>query len=167
MEPMLLKKAQKEHEAALKDSTISAPAEFDFEAYKEKELKKGEAQQKMGLKYYNLVAFLALPIYALISFFVYRKPYNYGEHLVINAYMQGFLLISILFAFIISLVTHPLVYYGMFMLSIVYYLYVYGKLYQLPFWDNMLKLLKFFGIMFGAMLFLFLVGIVVGFVRSR
>jgi len=66
-----------------------------------------------SLKYSNLITLLAIPLFALISRFTFRKqPENYYEHVVMNAYVQ------VLFS-IVSIVTFPLVY-----LFSIYFLYV-------------------------------------------
>ena len=56
-----------------------------------------------SFKYYHFVTLLAIPLFALISRYTFRKqPENYYEHVVMNAYVQ------VLFS-LLSLVTFPLV----------------------------------------------------------
>ncbi len=104
---------------------------------------------KLQMKYYNLYNFLILPIYTLIAFLVFRKPYNYGEHLIINTYLLGLLtfLGTLLFVFSIG----PLI------LMFIYYSYAYNKLYRFTFGQLLLKILKFIGIL----LLVFLISIVI------
>ena len=96
------------------------------------------------LKYYNIIAFLSLPFIVLIAFIVFGKPYNYGEHFVINVYLNA---VTILFSSIIFIFT---VVTGMGYLtdkalffSMIYYSYAYGKLYKLSLLQILLKFLKF------------------------
>ncbi len=166
MEPFYKKLALEEHEAALKDSTLSEPAEFDFAKYKAEIIKNSNDMQKDVLKNYNFWAFLLLPIYAFIAFIVYRKPYSYGEHLVINAYIQGLLLLVAVVFFLISLVVSPMVYFALLPMSILYYLYAYAKLYKLSFGASIPKLFKFFMVLLGVSVVMFLLGVFVGFLRS-
>ena len=95
------------------------------------------------LQYFNLITFLFIPFYALVSKWTYRKPHNYGEHIVMNAYLQGFTMYISVITFFISMFTHPLVYIGSTLLYIVYYLYAMGRLYQHSFTKSILKLLRF------------------------
>jgi len=50
-------------------------------------------QIKWMITNYNYYMFLSLPLYALFAFIIYRKPYNYGEHLVINAFILGVIIL--------------------------------------------------------------------------
>ena len=71
---------------------------------------------------FNLIAFLFLPFYSLLSKLTYRKPYNYGEHIVINAYLQGTTMYFSIIAFFIALLIHPLAFSLSMLLYIIYYL---------------------------------------------
>ena len=95
------------------------------------------------LKYFNLMAFLFLPVYALTSKWTYRKPHNFGEHIVMNAFLQGTTMYISLIFFLISLFTHPLVYSASMLLYIVYYLFAFSKLYNHSFGKSILKFLRF------------------------
>ena len=111
------------------------------------------------LKYYNLISFLSLPLFTLIAFFVFRKPYNYGEHLVINTYILSMTTFLGILLFIFSLLTGiNVLYYGTIM-TFLYYSYVYKKLYELSFGRLLLKILKFIGLL---LLFLILSAIIIG-----
>ena len=111
------------------------------------------------LKYYNLISFLSLPLFTLIAFFVFRKPYNYGEHLVINTYILSMTTFLGILLFIFSLLTGiNVLYYGTIM-TFLYYSYVYKKLYELSFGQLILKILKFIGLL---LLFLILSAIIIG-----
>ena len=121
--------------------------------------KRTEDIQKTILKYYNIYTFLLIPFYALISYWVFGKPYNYTEHLIINSYLQGFIFfISIIF-FLLSIWVHPS-FYGFAILSMIaYYSYAYKKLYNYGYGKVIVKFLKFLGIMIGSSLVLFLLGV--------
>lgn len=81
------------------------------------------------MKYFSLATFLLIPVYAFISFLTYRKPFNYAEHIILNAYLQGFsFLISSIF-FVLSLV-QPALYYFYFLIIIIYYWYAMSKLHN-------------------------------------
>lgn len=103
--------------------------------------------QQSLMQNWNVFSFLFLPIYTLIAWWVFGGPYNLGEHLVINAYIQGitFLLMTILF--LVSLVGGAIFYQLSYFLMVLYYSYSYARLYQHSFGKAMLKLLKFVGIM--------------------
>lgn len=130
----------------------------EFNQQKTEQLKKSENIQKSILKYFNIFTFLLIPFYTLIAYLVFRKPYNYGEHLIITCYSQGFLfLVSILF-FALSLVLNPIIYSFSILIAIVYYLYAYGRLYQLSAKKLVVKFLKFLGIL----LLFILTGVIIG-----
>lgn len=95
---------------------------------------------KSMLKYYNLISFLSIPFVAFLSFLVFRKPYNYGEHIVINAYLQGFFtLVSLFFfLFIPSLLNFSL------LLMFIYYIYVFHRFLRKTYLQSFLSVLKFF-----------------------
>ena len=106
-----------------------------------------EVLMKFQLKYYNLFAFLLLPFYTLISFLVFRKPYNFGEHLVINTYLQSITSFFSVLLFIFSLLIGINLFgTGITILPFLYYCFAFKKLYKLTFGQLLLKVLKFFGI---------------------
>lgn len=112
--------------------------------------------QKGILKYYNIYTFLLIPFYALISYWVFGKPYNYTEHLIINSYLQGFVfLVSILF-FLLSIWVHSSLYGFTLLAILIYYSYTYKKLYNYGYGKVIVKFLKFLGIMIGVFVALIL-----------
>lgn len=123
----------------------------------EKEFKKGMMEFQM--KYYNLFAFLLLPIYTLIAFIVFRKPYNYGEYLIINTYIQDTttLLGALLFIFSI-IIGFNLFGTGIMIVPFFYYCFAYKKLNKLTFGQILLKALKFIGIFLLIMVMIVLIG---------
>lgn len=112
------------------------------------------------LKYFNIYSFALLPLYAFVGFLVFRKQNNYTEHLIINAYLQGFLFLWTTLFFLITLVAFESLYNYSIVLTIFFYQYAYAKLYKLSFGQSILYLLKFLGI--GIILMLILVIISVG-----
>lgn len=114
------------------------------------------------VQYYNYVMFFSLPIFAFIAFIVYRKPYNYGEHLVINAYILGAIIMFSLIITILSIYVDEGIYSYSSLISALFYLYAYTKLYKHSIWDALLKLL-FLGLMgIGLMLLSVVVGFIFG-----
>ena len=51
------------------------------------------------LRNFNIITFLFLPFYALLSKLTYTKPHNFGEHIVINSYILGTTMFLTLFSF--------------------------------------------------------------------
>jgi len=117
--------------------------------------------QETILKYFQIYSFLLLPLYALFSFVVYRKRYNYGEHLVINAYLQGLMFIVTPIFFIGSLYIWSELYAISFLLVFILYMYVFTKLFEHTFLQSILYFLKFVGIGLGLMLILVLLAVLV------
>ncbi|PWG04163.1 DUF3667 domain-containing protein [Polaribacter aquimarinus] len=125
-------------------------------------LKVQEAYFKFFLQYFNLITFLILPLYALTSKWTYRKPHNYGEHIVMNAYLQGFTMYISLITFFISMYTSPLVYMSSMFLYFIYYLFAFGRLYNHSFIKSVVKFLKFL-LVLGLVITLFtLVILIIG-----
>lgn len=115
------------------------------------------------LKYYNLFAFLFLPIYTLISFLVFRKPYNFGEHLLINTYLQSITTFLSLLLFLLSLLLGINMFgAGIIILPFLFYSFAYKKLYKLTFGRLLLKILKFIGIF----LLLMIIPVMIGFLSA-
>lgn len=113
---------------------------------------------KFTLQYFNLFAFLFLIIYASLSKWTYPKPHNFGEHIVMNAYVYGFETYFSIIAFFLALVVHPSIYGYSLFTYFVYYLYCFGKLYKLSLGKSLLKLLRFL----LGMAILFLIFTVIG-----
>ncbi|MEE9362525.1 MAG: DUF3667 domain-containing protein [Cellulophaga sp.] len=134
---------------------------FDTATYIKDTVKSTAEIQKYILKYYNLYSFLLLPVYTFLAFLVYRKPHNYGEHLIINAYIQGFSLLSLSFIFGISILVHPMLFNLNILLLFFYYLYAYRKLYKHSFWRSVLKILKFLGLLILAFIIFCVLGIII------
>jgi hypothetical protein len=114
-------------------------------------------------KHYNYLSFLFLPFYALIAMLVYGKPNNYGEHLVINAYIHGLLfLFGLLLFFATLLVRQDFYTGGSLLLTVLIYLYAYKKYKKHTIGETVVMLLKFIGIMLVLMILLVLIGVLIG-----
>ncbi|MEX0275789.1 MAG: DUF3667 domain-containing protein [Flavobacteriaceae bacterium] len=134
---------------------------YASENYQKFNLEMNQKFQKHMLTYYNVYNFLMLPLYALIAFLVYGKPYKYGEHLVIITYCQGlgFLITGI--AFLVGiLMSSPSIFSFSLIIVVFLYLYIYGRLYRLGLGTSIVKFLLFvaiLGIFFMAIIVLTIV----------
>ena len=115
------------------------------------------------LRYYNLLSFLFIVIYALLSKWTFWKPHNFGEHVVINAYLFAFTIYISLVMFFLALVVHPSIYMYSIPLYIIYYMFAFGKLYKLSIWKNILKLFRFLLLLLIMMIFFTIIGAIIGF----
>lgn len=140
------------------------------EEFKQEQLDRNAEVQKSILKYFNLFAFVILPIYTFIAFLVFGKPYNYGEHLVINAFIQGVTFLMTVLFFLGSLFVSPHLYFLSMLVMVIFYTYVYAKLYDLTFGKSMVKVLKFIGVLLGVILafavVLFIIGVIFGLAKK-
>lgn len=119
------------------------------------------------LRYYNLLTFFFLFIYAVLSKYTFWKPHNLGEHIVINSYIFGFTTYISILLFFISIVVHPSIYmYSMFF-YIIFYMYTFGRFYKLSVGKNLVKLFKFLlGLLIlviATMIASIVIGIVLGY----
>ena len=160
MDEQIVKPTLKVDSLKIAGDTAKAEKLEEMRHFKEDQLKMNEEFQENILKHYHLFSFLFLPIYALMCLIVFGKRYNYAEHLVANAYIQGLLLITIAVLLVISLLIHPAIYSLMMPLTMFYYGYSYGKFYKLTIWQSILKFLKFLLVLLTMFFILFLVGVV-------
>jgi len=116
---------------------------------KDLDLERVDQIQSEILKYFNIGTLLLIPLYSLFTYIIYRKIYNYAEHLVFNAYVQGTGFISALAFFYLSLIIHPMVYSLTTLATWFVHAYIFGKLYRLSAGMSLLKLVLF-NIMFAA-----------------
>ncbi|TVZ57128.1 uncharacterized protein DUF3667 [Lutibacter sp. Hel_I_33_5] len=144
----------------------------------EKELKKLQIEQNSAkttivflekyvnfiLHNFNFVVFLFIPFYAFLSKWTYRKPHNYGEHIVINAYLQGTSMYFSIFFFFLSLLIHPKIFAGSMILLMFYYLYSFGKLYSLRFWKSFTKLIRFILVLIITTIIFIIIGGILAFI---
>lgn len=116
------------------------------------------------LRYLNLLTFVFLLIYAVLSKWTFWKPHNFGEHIVMNGYMYGFVTYLTLIAFFLSMVIHPTIYMITILASILYYMYAFGKIYKLSIGENILKLLRFLLGLIIVVVILGIITVVIGFI---
>jgi hypothetical protein len=105
--------------------------------------------QSNALRYFNLISFLSLPIYAFVSLLVFGRKFTYGEHLVINCYLQGLSFFGGILFFLGGVYFWtPLIYIQLFFI-IPFYLWTYAKLLNFGFGKALLKFLLFLAVMLG------------------
>ena len=159
--------AQIEELKATAEMDIAAKKDLTKNEVQQLEIKKKGAQLQLNflegymnftLQYYNLFAFLFLIIYAALSKWTFWKPHNFGEHIVINAYIFGFTIYVSLILFFLSIVIHPSIYSYSMVLYILFYMYAFGQLYKLSIWKNILKLLRFI----LGLIILFIIAMIIG-----
>lgn len=116
------------------------------------------------LKYYNTVSFILLPFYTLLAFLVFGKPFNFGEHLIINTYLQGILTFLSVVLFLLSLWTKiNFVLYGIPPLLFIYYIFTYQKIYKFNPGRFILKIFKFIGLLMAFLLLILILSYIIGF----
>jgi len=125
-----------------------------------------KAYAELQLNYYNLLSFLFLPILTFIAFLVFRKPYNFGEHLVINSYFLGITTFFGVITFIISTLTGNKIFHYSSLIMFLYYSYAYKKIYELSFGKLLLKILKFIGILLLVLIIFVIISILIGIVSA-
>jgi hypothetical protein len=144
--------------------------EFDAATYKKEQMERITDLSSFMLKYFNLIVLLLLPLYTFLAFLTYRRPYNYGEHLVINSYIQGLSFLATSLLFTISVFTNPSVYMLAIVLLVIYYTYAYGRLYKLSVAESILSFLKFSGILIfmiiGTGILSLIAGIAIGYLSQ-
>lgn len=106
-----------------------------------------KAFMEFQLKHYNLISFLFLPIFALIAFLVFGKPYNYAEHLLINTYLLGIITFFRVLIFMFSLIIKFNILSFENFFTFIFYFYTYKKIYKLTFGKLSFKILKFIGML--------------------
>ena len=140
---------------------------YEDPAFQEKSRADAKKSQKFVLDYLNILTIINLPLYALISWIVFRKPYNFGEHLVVNSYLQGIgFLFSTVF-FCLAIAVHPSLFFLSLVSTFFMYCYAYKQLYQLG-WDGLLlKVLIFIAVMIGLTVILGILFFVIGFLGVK
>lgn len=151
--------------------------ELDAESAQKRQQRilENEAMQKniqsSILKYFNIFSFLYLPFYSLLSYWTYRKPHNFGEHLVINAYIQGTLFLSTITLFLFSIAIEKGIFAFNILLYIPFYLYALSRVYEHSFGQAIMKFLRFLLVFlvvaFVFMVIFFLIGLVFAVIYSN
>jgi hypothetical protein len=127
--------------------------------FQKENLETNKKFQQNFLKYFNIISFLSLPIYALISLLVFGRKLTYGEHLVTNCYLQGLSFITGIFLFLGSVyVWSPLIFIQFFFIM-PFYLWTYAKLLDFGWGKALLKFLLFLGILIGVLLVFVIIGV--------
>jgi hypothetical protein len=121
------------------------------------QVKYTEGMMQFMLRYYNLMAFAFLLIYATLSKWTFLKPHNFGEHIIINAYIYGLTNYLSIVLFLIAVIVHPSIYMFSMLGYMLYYMFCFGKFYNLSLGKNILKLLRF-------LVGLLIIGLVLGFI---
>ncbi len=115
-------------------------------------LEQSKQIQNYSLKYFNIISFALLPVFALISLLVFGRRFNYGEHLVINSYLQGLnFFVGIFFVIGSIYLWEPLFYIQLFIV-IPYYLWTFAKLMNFGLGKVILKFLLFIAVLIGLLL---------------
>lgn len=107
------------------------------------QLKFNSSMMEFMLRYMNLLSFVFLVLFAVLSKWTFWKPYNFGEHLVINAFLYGFTMYLSLILFFFAIVIHPSIYFFSTILYFIYYMYAFGKFFDLSPGKIILMFLKF------------------------
>lgn len=126
------------------------------------QLKFNDGMLDFMLQYYNILAFLFVFLYALLSKWTFWKPHNFGEHIVMNAYLYGFTTYLSLILFGLSLVFHPSIYLYSVLIYILYYMYAFGKFYNLSIGKNLLKLLRFIVGLLIVFVIIMIIALIIG-----
>lgn len=134
----------------------------EFQKQRKESLQLNTKIQSWILQYFNIFTFLMVPVYGFMAYLVYRKPFNYGEHLVIVSYLQGFVFLTSILFFIVGLLTHPALYYTNVLVAVFFYLFVYKRLYQETVKRTIWRLFKFVGIALLVFISLMLIGFIIG-----
>ncbi|MFD2562062.1 DUF3667 domain-containing protein [Aquimarina rubra] len=139
-----------------------------FEDFMQEQIEGQKKTQGMLLKYFNLSAFLLMPVYTFIAFLVFgRKKYNFAEHLVINCYVQGLSMMTITFLFIIALMIHPYIFTSNVLIAIFYYSFTYKRLCNLSLGRTLWKFIKFLLILIITFIIFILSIVIIGIILDK
>ena len=129
--------------------------------FQKEQLESSKRSQEFILKYFNLLTFVLLPFYSLLSKLTFGKPLNYAEHLTVNTYLQGISFISTPILFALSVWLNPNIFLVGLLLTITLYCYAYKKLYRLTIGDTIFKLIVFLILLFASIFVFILLGAVI------
>lgn len=114
------------------------------------------------IKYYSIILFALLPVYSFISYIVFRKPFNFGEHLIINTYIASITAFLGVIFFLISISNDYNIYLSSsLIIPFFYYCFTYKRLNNLRFGSLLLKILKFIGVLIISYLIVIIAGVFV------
>jgi len=161
-------------ELANKDlSTIKNLSKEEFSKLKVKQQFAKKQLQYMDswagfiLRNFNIITFLFLPFYALLSKLTYSKSHNFGEHIVINSYILGTTMFITIFFFFLSMCIHPSILTYSILTTLAYYLYSFSKLYKHSFGKSLLKLLRFIGVLILLGIIVIVIGAIIGIIIGK
>lgn len=127
-----------------------------------KSLENSKQISNYTLKYFNIISFALLPIFSLISLLVFGRRFNYGEHLVINSYLQGLnFFIGIFFIIGGIYLWEPLFYIQLFIV-IPYYLWTFAKILNFGLGKAFLKFLLFIAVLVGILIVFTIISVAIG-----
>ena len=128
--------------------------------YQKENLENNKKFQENVLKYFNIVSFLSLPVYALISLLVFGRKLTYGEHLVTNCYLQGLAFFGGILFFLGGIyLWAPLISLQL-VFIMPFYLWTYAKLLDFGWGKAILKFLLFLAVLIGFLLAIVIIGAV-------
>jgi len=111
-------------------------------------------------KYFNLILMLKIPFLAIGTYFLFKKnKFNFAEHLVINTYIYGYITVYVIFISFSVLLFSEQVGGIISVLTLIYPIYVYIKLFE----ENIgMSIIKSIGAyMIGSFLHLIFIGILI------
>ncbi len=114
------------------------------------------------LRYFNIFSFFILPFYALVSKFTFWKENTYAEHLVTNAYIQGTTYLFSTLLFVLAVYISPSLYSFSIVPMVLFYAYVYFKLYNYGFKRSFSSVLKFILVATLSFIFIIILSVVIG-----
>lgn len=117
-------------------------------------------------KYFNLITFLTIPLYSALSYYVFRKfRYNFIEHNIIYAYTNAeFNLFSSVISFAglwFSLEIFSLSQFLVFFVMLIYYPWVFKRVFRLSIRQTILKSLVYMSIL-GLILIILVILVALG-----
>ncbi|MDY8135737.1 DUF3667 domain-containing protein [Aquimarina sp. 2201CG5-10] len=134
-----------------------------YTEYREEQIQISQNYSRVTITYFNIMVLLTMPLYTYMAFLTFgRKRFNYGEHLVINSYIQGFSMISAMLFFGLSFLVSPSLYPLSILVTFFYYMLTYKKLYEISWTKSFLRLLKFLGILLATIIIVSIIAFIVG-----
>ncbi|MDW7690930.1 DUF3667 domain-containing protein [Flammeovirgaceae bacterium SG7u.111] len=165
-ETVLKSDIENEERDSIKSKELSE-RELKLEEVKKKQREFSDNIQKGILKNFNIISFLMLPLYAFIAFKVFGKPYNYGEHFIISAYIQGVTFLTSSVLFLASLLINPSIFLANIFIVMLYYIYCYKRLYQYSLKQVLAKIGRFIIVLLLVSIVFMLISIAVGLVIGK
>ncbi len=145
------------------------PDAFNFSTdiynFDEEQAKINSDFSKRIYEYQAFIFFLSIPVFALISrlIFLKNKKYNFSEHLIINLYTYSHFALAVTVVYFLTIWYQPVfmvvsIIANLF--QIVFFAYVFKRLYSLTLGQILLKTLLFFSLLIPLMIILMIVTII-------